>query len=654
MAITTRGAAMLLSSRVWSSLESPAVVNIHRPFLLAVLVALTAGARGQPLLLPETLAAEELRAVEPLVWSDPWAAREQLLVLGPRYAGAEPAVKAAYQALLAQSLVYLHRNEALADAVAAGTAALADDSPSRLRQHLAMLDGVSAVRQGELDRALDRLATAAAEARGAGLQGIAVLATAELGYAHAHAGNYEQALLVLQDAAEEALAGDDPFLNAVVNEVYGVLYTYLDEFDRATTYYRRALTDYEALAYPVYVAEAVYGMATAYRYGGERAAALDAFRRYQGIMAARGDAGGRFSALYGLGMTYAEMGDCGAALPVIADALQADGPADYDAELLKRAAVCHARQGDAEAANEALARSRTIIAGIPELEGTRWEIELDKAAAEMYAALGAYEQAYPALDRYQAAKLALQQENASERRQSQRAALENARQALQIELLQEQARVRSLEIERQQREQRNERLGFILVALGLGVMIAIVLWRLRDLRRYRRLATRDSLTGLANRRHIFARLESLLDTLAPGRGSLSLVLLDVDDFKVVNDRYGHPVGDRVLQTLGSALMGMLRPGDEAARVGGEEFLLVLPRTDRDGAVRVAARLRETLRELRVAAGGGAALRVTASIGVVTAEPGRQTADALYAAADEALYRAKSSGKDRFELAAAAC
>ena len=219
-------------------------------------------------------------------------------------------------------------------------------------------------------------------------------------------------------------------------------------------------------------------------------------------------------------------------------------------------------------------------------------------------------------------------------------------------LLQEQARVRSLEIGQQQRELRNERLGFILIAVGLVTVVAIVLWRLRDLRRYRALSTRDGLTGIANRRHIFDRLESLLEGLAPDRGSLSVVLLDVDDFKAINDRHGHPVGDRVLQALAASLAGMLRPGDEVARVGGEEFLLVLPRTDRDGAVRVAARLREALRDLRVAAGGGAPITITASIGVATAGPGRDNPAALYAAADEALYRAKASGKNRFELAAA--
>ena len=217
--------------------------------LLCALLAHAAAARAQPELLPASLSgsgASELRALEPLVWSDPWTARERLM--GLRDADATPALEAARNLLLAQALVYLHRNDELAEAVAAGNAALEADSPSRLRHYLAMLDGVSAARQGDLDGALGRLATAAAEARGADLGGIAVLATAELGYAHTHAGNYEQALQVLQEAAEEALASGDPFLVAVIDEIYGVLYAYLDEYDRAIRYFRQALAAYESLA----------------------------------------------------------------------------------------------------------------------------------------------------------------------------------------------------------------------------------------------------------------------------------------------------------------------------------------------------------------------------------------------------------------------
>jgi diguanylate cyclase (GGDEF)-like protein len=623
--------------------------NTVRCLLTAVLLFSAVPALSQPALLPPGLSGPEvdrLRMLEPLVWSDPWTARERLLAL-PRL---DAEVEAARQLLLAQALVYLYLDEEFAAAVDAGLTALGAGSPPILRYQLAILDGIRIAREGGFLDAATRLADAAGKARAEGLATIALFATAELAYAHAHAGDYEKALLVLQDAAQEALLAEDPFLTARVDETYGVIYTYLDEFDRAIAYSRRSLEGYEALGFPVYVAEAVYGLATAYRYAGEREAAIEAFRRYQEIMVSHDDQGGRFSALYGLGMTYAELGDCATALPLIEEALNEDGPPDYDAELMKRAAVCHARGGDAAASRATLLRARAIIENMPTLAGTRWAIDLDKADSDVNAALGNYEQAYRALLRYHGAQLALQRDNASEQRQSGRTALENARQALQIELLQEQARVRSLEAERQQREQRNERVGFLLLIVGLALVAVIVLWRLRDLRRFRELSNRDGLTAVANRRFIFEQLKVLLAGLVPGRGGVSIMLIDVDDFKTINDRYGHPVGDRVLQATAAALSEILRPGDRIARVGGEEFMLVLPRTDQDGAARVADRARETLEALRVTADGGGDITITASIGVASTTPHRGSVEALYAAADEALYAAKARGKNRVEVA----
>ena len=631
-------------------LETRSVMNALRCLMAAALITIALPAPSQPPLLPAGLpepAASQLRDLEPLVWSDPWTARERLLALPPFAAEAE----SARQLLLAQALLYLYLEDELVAALQAGLAGLDAGSSPILRYQLANLDGIRIARTGDFLRAASLLSQSAEGARAAGLTSTALYATAELAWAYARAGDYETALLVLQDTAQEALLTQDAFLKALADETYGVIYTYLDEFDRAIAYSQQAIAGYEALGYRLYEAEAIYGLATAYRYSEQLEAAIDAFRRYQDIMVSNNDEAGRFSALYGLGMTHAELGDCAVALPLIEEALNADGPPDYDAELLKRAAVCHARGGDAAAARAALDRSRAILGSIPALEVTRWAVDLEKAEADVEAALGDYEGAYRAFLRYHEAQLALLQKNASEQRQSRRTALENERQALQIELLEEQARVRSLEVERQQREQHNERLGFLLLVLGLVLVAAIVLWRLRDLRKFRELSNRDDLTAVANRRYIFEELEALLNTLAPARGGASIVLIDVDDFKAINDCHGHPIGDRVLKATADALAGILRPGDEIARVGGEEFMLVLPRTDLIGAAQVANRALEALGELRVTIDGDLVVAITASIGVATTAPDRATVDSLYAAADKAMYRAKAEGKNRVELAA---
>jgi diguanylate cyclase (GGDEF)-like protein len=130
-----------------------------------------------------------------------------------------------------------------------------------------------------------------------------------------------------------------------------------------------------------------------------------------------------------------------------------------------------------------------------------------------------------------------------------------------------------------------------------------------------------------------------------------VVIGDLDDFKVVNDDYGHPVGDTVLREFARVLAGSVREVDVAARWGGEEFLLVLPGTDADGAVRLAQRIREHLADTTLLSSEGLPIRVTASFGVAEAQEESGPAD-LVAAADAALYEAKRSGKDRVRRAPA--
>jgi diguanylate cyclase (GGDEF)-like protein len=138
---------------------------------------------------------------------------------------------------------------------------------------------------------------------------------------------------------------------------------------------------------------------------------------------------------------------------------------------------------------------------------------------------------------------------------------------------------------------------------------------------------------------------------------LSVLLLDVDHFKLFNDRYGHLAGDNCLRAIASQVAAAaLRPGDFAARFGGEEFLLLMPRTDRDGAMRTAERCRELVLKLDIAHEGIAAPGiVTVSIGVATARPldpesGICSVSALLDAADGALYRAKSRGRNQVVMA----
>lgn len=198
------------------------------------------------------------------------------------------------------------------------------------------------------------------------------------------------------------------------------------------------------------------------------------------------------------------------------------------------------------------------------------------------------------------------------------------------------------------------------VALGEQAAVAIHNAQLyRQVREQKetieRQATMDGLTGLYNHRFFWERLRDEVSRARRYGHPLSLLMLDLDDFKLVNDRFGHPVGDELLRAVGSALQTQIRQGvDCAARYGGEEFAVILPATEselEDGAVTTAERIRHAIAGLRAPLADPAWRGITVSIGVATLPLHAETAEDLVAKADRALYAAKARGKDSVLVAA---
>ncbi len=160
------------------------------------------------------------------------------------------------------------------------------------------------------------------------------------------------------------------------------------------------------------------------------------------------------------------------------------------------------------------------------------------------------------------------------------------------------------------------------------------------------LAVTDALTGLYNRRYLETQLSSLIDQ-AVNRGKLlSVLTLDVDYFKSVNDTYGHDVGDRVLQDVAARIRGCVRSVDLACRTGGEEFVVVLPETDLPMAERIGERIRMAVAAKPFNPAPGCLLTITASLGVSSLGTATDTVEELLKRADRALYRAKHEGRNR--------
>lgn len=161
----------------------------------------------------------------------------------------------------------------------------------------------------------------------------------------------------------------------------------------------------------------------------------------------------------------------------------------------------------------------------------------------------------------------------------------------------------------------------------------------------RALAYTDPLTGVQNRRGFFAAVEQALQAVPPGASGPCVVLLDLDHFKQINDRYGHPVGDEVLVEFAQVVLSQLRDGDVLARLGGEEFCILLSHARADQALDIAERVREFVAQHPFHTSAGV-IRLSLSLGIAGCGAQVHSIDAVLAMADQAMYRAKESGRNR--------
>ncbi len=180
---------------------------------------------------------------------------------------------------------------------------------------------------------------------------------------------------------------------------------------------------------------------------------------------------------------------------------------------------------------------------------------------------------------------------------------------------------------------------------GYTVVLRDVVHQAADTGNLRRLLTQDHLTGAANRAHFLKSFERAHRSWQQNKQPLSLIMIDIDHFKNINDHYGHPAGDLILQSLTRSCTDVLRSDSLFSRLGGEEFAVLLPNTSEDMALATAERLRAAIAAEPVIA-AGQEIRITASFGFVTADDQANSVDAMIKMADERLYQAKRTGRNR--------
>jgi diguanylate cyclase (GGDEF)-like protein len=173
-----------------------------------------------------------------------------------------------------------------------------------------------------------------------------------------------------------------------------------------------------------------------------------------------------------------------------------------------------------------------------------------------------------------------------------------------------------------------------------------VLGNLRNLAIAELRSATDALTGLPNRRAIEDTLKRMVAQSSRTVAPLAALMCDLDHFKIINDKFGHGSGDDLLAAVGAALADTVRASDFVGRYGGEEFLILLPATGTDGALDIAARVRDAVSDIRVPS---VAQNITLSVGIAVLPDHAVDAGSLERATDRALYAAKNGGRDRIEV-----
>ncbi|QIL19616.1 tetratricopeptide repeat-containing diguanylate cyclase [Thermomonas sp. HDW16] len=375
--------------------------------------------------------------------------------------------------------------------------------------------------------------------------------------------------------------------------------------------------------------------------------ALAAFREAESVAIAHDDAYNANAARLGIAESQVALGQQDTALVVLQQA-RAGFAAEHDDSsedmLLMLTGQALARQGQHR---EALVRYAQALPLIQQDGNERYLAMLYKAQAASEEALGQDGPALADYKRYNDLQMKLQGKMRLEQSRMLEYEYEIRRRDFENKQLRAQAVAKQQEVSVLEAVRRWQWLTIALGALLVSLLSALAWRQWHKSRRLRDLTLLDPLTKIANRPGIEREAARALDASVADGTSLSLLMLDLDHFKAINDRYGHAAGDKVLRAVTAAWQAQLRGRDPLGRVGGEEFVVVCPDTSLDQALVVGNRLRDAANALRFDE-IDPALRVSVSIGAAQARRGGDSYDALIDRADAALYRAKQQGRDRIE------
>ena len=464
------------------------------------------------------------------------------------------------------------------------------------------------------------------------------------GYLRGVLGDYARGLPDLQRArAEYERLGLAQETLTTLNGI-AILYNRLGDYAQARSYYEQTLKAQEANGVLREVAVTVHNLGRAHEKLGDWPAARQAFEKALAASREIGYPRGQAHALRGLASVRNATGDATGALELLEQAealLVKDMPeARLKAQiLLERGRALQSLKRPTESI-EVLEQAREVFAradSLAELATTH------DVLAQVHADNGDWKTAYTHQLDFKANSDKLLQQQLDQRFATLKVEFDTAAKERQNEALLRENRANEQALEQQRRA---NQLQVVAIALGSVLAMLLAAWAVQQRRtshRMRALALTDELTGLANRRNVLARLSQLLS--APGAKPCAILIADIDHFKPINDRYGHPVGDAILREVAASLSAAVRDPVCLGRLGGEEFLVVLPDTGLQAAAQVAERLREGVAAIDTSRWFNDRA-LTMSLGVTVSTPGADTLSSMLKRADEGLYEAKHAGRNR--------
>lgn len=300
-----------------------------------------------------------------------------------------------------------------------------------------------------------------------------------------------------------------------------------------------------------------------------------------------------------------------------------------------------------QAARSELTKVLAILKSLPEKENYTWYIDVAKFEAQIDAAADDFKNAYEKVKEALELTKKHHSQVKEEALQRYKVQFDTEQIELSAQLLAKENEVKKLELDKVRIEQHSERI--ILIAFGLIIFLFILFLhrQVKTSRRLFQLAHSDPLTGIANRRHIIEQAQQSLNSHQHDGERFALVVFDIDHFKKINDSFGHPAGDIVLQEVARVITRELGSNDKFGRIGGEEFMVVTPLAHHY-AEELAERMRKAIESLKIRVDNNV-ITPTASFGVAALMHPVKDIEILYHCADEALYSAKENGRNQVKV-----